>query len=128
MRQKAEEIQIRYETKQLSTQETLDALAQLVAQDVQRRQEQAQRGFDNITEFVYRELQAQQFRKPDEIAQKMKAAFLSLPNWQKSEKELRKLRQKMYDAIFEIDDAADMDVAAQFVNTLFEYLFKVFEM
>ena len=56
MADRAQQVQSRYESRQESTQEALDELLALLARNEQRKREQAEKGFDGLTYFVYRTL------------------------------------------------------------------------
>lgn len=58
----------------------------------------------------------------DVIFQKVKTAFIEHPNWARSEKEQRELRQKVTFAIFAIEN--DLDRVAAVVDHLFNLLMR----
>lgn len=128
MRQKAEEIQERYEDTQQTTKETLTALEALMQQTVEQKKEQAEKQFDDITYFVFRKLQEKKYKDPDGIARVIKQAFVKHPYWKESEKDLRSLREQVYYAILGIDATVSMDDAVAFVDDFFSQLFKAFKM
>ncbi|HEC27158.1 MAG TPA: type I restriction endonuclease subunit R, partial [Gammaproteobacteria bacterium] len=88
-----------------------------------RKKEQAEKGFDGLTFFVYRTLLDAKIEKAEDVSRKIKDAFVEFPNWKKSESVLRELRKKVTFAIFSEMD--DIDQVASIVNELFTILGKV---
>ena len=80
-----------------------------------RKKEQAEKGFDALTYFVYRSLLDAAVEEGEAISRKIKAAFADHPNWRQSEASLRDLRQKVTFAI-----AAQVDL--KIVDELFTVL------
>ncbi|MBU2521396.1 MAG: DUF3387 domain-containing protein, partial [Proteobacteria bacterium] len=126
MKEMAQRVQDRYEDRQISTQEALAELARLYKDEIRRRKEQTEKGLDGLTFFVYRSLLDKKFGNADTIANGIRKAFLNYPNWEKSEKELRELRQEVYYTIFAEED--DIDKVVDFVDYLFNLLFKAFNL
>lgn len=128
MKQKAEAIQEGYEDRQLTTEETLARLESLIQRTVEQKKEQAEKQFDDITYFVYLLLIEKNFKNPEIIAQNIKIAFGYNPHWEKSENELRELRQQVMFAIMNGDNQASDEDIIKFVETFFSYLFKAFKL
>lgn len=121
LRERAEAIEERYEDRQLSTQEALVEIRKIYEDNVKRKKEQAEKGFDGLTFFIYRTLLDKGLQKSEEITKQIKQEFVNNPNWKTSEKELRELRTGVYYAILAEDD--DIDKAASIVDDLFNHLF-----
>lgn len=121
LRERAEAIEERYEDRQLSTQEALDEIRKIYEDDVKRKKEQAEKGFDGLTFFIYRMLLDKGLPKSEGITKQIKEEFVNNPNWKTSEKELRELRRGVYYAIFAEED--NIDKAASIVEELFNHLF-----
>lgn len=128
MKQKAEAIQEGYEDRQLTTEETLARLESLIQKTVKQKKEQAEKQFDDITYFVYLLLIEKNFKNPETIARSIKTAFGYNPHWEKSENDLRELRQQVMFAIMKGDNHASDDDVIKFVETFFSYLFKAFKL
>jgi len=126
LKERAEAVKENYEDRQLSTQEALEELKKLYADDIKRRKEQAAKGFDSLTFFVYRSLIDNKIKNAEEVTKQIRDEFVKHPNWQSSEKELRELRQQIYFAVFSEED--DLDKAAQFVDDLFNHLFVAYKL
>lgn len=94
--------------------------------DVKRKKEQAEKGFDGLTFFIYRTMLDKDFKKADEITRQIKAEFVNNPNWKTSEKELRDLRKGTYYAV--LSEEENIDKAAAIVEDLFNQLFKVYNL
>ena len=124
MAERARAVQESYEDRQTSTQEALDALFAEIEKNEKRKKEQAQKGFDGLTFFVYRTLLDAGVISAEEVSGQVKAAFAGHPNWQTSEAELRELRKEVTFAVYaEVDDT---DQVAQIVDNLFSLLEKVY--
>ena len=126
IRERAEAVEENYESRQTSTQEALEEIRKLFEEDVQRRKEQAAKGFDGLTFFIYRTLLDKAISNADEVTRQIKEEFVNHPNWQTSEKELRELRQAIYFAVFAEED--DLDKVANLIDDLFIHLFKAFKL
>jgi len=121
LRERAEAVEERYEDRQLSTQEALDEIRKIYEDDVKRKKEQAEKGFDGLTFFIYRTLLDKGLPKSEGITKQIKDEFVNNPNWKTSEKELRELRRGVYYAILTEED--NIDKAASIVEELFNHLF-----
>ena len=123
--ERARAVQERYEDRQVTTQEALEALWVLLQEKDARREEQARKGFDGLTFFVYRTLLDAKVPRAEEVSQKIKQAFVDYPNWQGSEKELREARKKVTFAIYaEVEDTGKV---AALVEELFILLGKAYK-
>jgi len=116
-------VQQSFEDRQASTAEALAALLKEVEVNETRKTEQAEKGFDGLTYFVYRTLLDEKIANAEDVSRKVKAAFVEFPNWRRSENSLRELRKKVTFALLAESD--DMDRVATIVNSLFSLLDKV---
>lgn len=121
LQERAALVEERYEDRQVSTQEALDEIRKICEDDIIRQKEQAEKGFDGLTFFIYRTLLDKNLKNADGITKQIKAEFLNNPNWQTSEKELRDLRKGTTFAVLNEED--DIDKAAAVVDDLFNHLF-----
>ncbi|WP_216902404.1 HsdR family type I site-specific deoxyribonuclease [Synechococcus sp. CCY 9618] len=122
MAERARLVQESFEQRQTSTSDALAALLAEVAQNETRKQEQAEKGFDGLTFFVYRTLLDAKVGNPEVVSTKIKAAFVAYPNWKKSENALRELRKQVTFAIFAECD--ELEQVTPIVNELFNLLEK----
>jgi type I restriction enzyme R subunit len=122
MAERAQAVQESFESRQSDTAEALAELFKEVAANEQRKKEQAEKGFDGLTFFVYRTLLDAKIEKAEDVSRKIKEAFVEFPNWKKSENALRELRQKVTFAIFAESD--DLDLVTTLVDDLFTLLEK----
>jgi len=122
MAERAQAVQESFESRQSDTAEALAELFNEVAANEQRKKEQAEKGFDGLTFFVYRTLLDAKIEKAEDVSRKIKEAFVEFPNWKKSENALRELRQKVTFAIFAESD--DLDQVTTLVDDLFTLLEK----
>ena len=119
--ERAEAVEEQYENRQLSTQEALGEIRKIYEDDIKRKKEQAEKGFDGLTFFIYRTLIDKGLPNAEDITKQIKEEFLNNPNWKTSEKELRELRKGVYYAILAEED--DIDKAASIIEELFNHLF-----
>ncbi|MCD6430575.1 MAG: HsdR family type I site-specific deoxyribonuclease, partial [Deltaproteobacteria bacterium] len=123
MAQRAHAVQESFENRQTSTAEALAELLKEVKANEKRKQEQAEKGFDGLTYFVYRTLLDAEIDHAEDVSRKIRGAFVEFPNWQKSESALRELRKQVTFAIFAGTD--DLDQVTRLVDELFNLLEKV---
>jgi type I restriction enzyme R subunit len=101
-----------YEERHSHTKEALDELFKEIEKDEKRKSEQANRGFDSFTFFVFKTLEDAGIDNPEELSKKLRGTFTEHPNWLKSEKDLREVRNKvtftLYSAIDDLDQVADL--------------------
>jgi type I restriction enzyme R subunit len=124
--ERAEAIEEQYENRQISTQEALDEIRKIYEYDVKRRKEQAEKGFDGLTFFIYRTLNDKGLSKSEEMTKQIKEEFIKNPNWKTSEKELRELRKSIYYSI--LTEEEDINIAASIVEELFIHLFIAYDL
>jgi type I restriction enzyme, R subunit len=123
MAERALAVQQSFEDRQTSTAEALAALLKEVQVNETRKTEQAEKGFDGLTYFVYRTLLDEKIGNAEAVSRKVKTAFIEFPNWRSSENALRELRKKVSFALLaELDD---VERVATIVNTLFSLLDRV---
>jgi len=121
IKERAESVEERYEDRQISTQEALEEIRKLYEEDIQRKKEQAEKGFDGLTFYIYRMLMEKDINNIEAVTKQIKDEFLNHPNWKTSDKELRELRKAVYYAILSEED--DIDKAAKLIDELFNHLF-----
>ena len=122
MAQRAQAVQESFEHRQTETAEALELLLKEVSLNEERKKEQAEKGFDGLTFFVYRTLLDAKIGNAEGVSRKIKEAFVANPNWKRSEASLRELRNKVTFAIYaELDD---LDAVARIVDELFTLLAK----
>ena len=124
MAERARAIQERYEERQMTTREALDALNAELEKDGRRRREQDEKGFDNRTYFVYSILLDNNVENAEAVSRKIGEAFAAFPNWKTSDRALRELRQEITFAIAAQVD--DLDRVARIVDDVFSILEKAF--
>ena len=117
---RARVVQEGFEKRQTSTQEALEELFEHLRANETRKKEQAEKGFDALTYFVYRLLLDAGVEEAEAVSEKVKTAFAGYPNWRQSEASLRDLRQKVTFAIAAQVD--DLDKVVRIVDELFTVL------
>jgi type I restriction enzyme R subunit len=123
MAERARAVQESFENRQTSTAEAMAELLKEVEANEVRRKEQAEKGFDGLTYFVYRTLLDEKVGNAEAVSRRIKAAFVEFPSWKKSENALRELRKQVTFAIFaEVDD---LEKVAALVDELFRLLHQV---
>lgn len=126
LQERAAQVEESYEDRQITTQEALEEIRKIYEDDIKRKKEQVEKGFDGLTFFIYRTLLDKDFKKADEITKQIKAEFVNNPNWKSSEKELRDLRKGTYYAV--LSEEENIDRAAAIVEDLFNQLFKAYNL
>jgi type I restriction enzyme, R subunit len=124
IKERAEAVEERYEDRQISTQEALDEIKKIYQEEIKRKKEQAEKGFDGLTFFIYRTLLDKNIKNAEIITKQIKDEFLNHPNWKASDKELRELRKAVYFAFLSEED--DIDKAANLIDELFNHLFTAY--
>ena len=122
MAERALAVQLKFEDRQCSTEEALTELLKEIEANEARIKEQADKGFDGLTYFVYRALWDNKIPQAEDLSRKIKQAFIEFPNWQKSEGSLRELRKKVTFLVFSQTD--DLDQVTRLVDELFTLLEK----
>ncbi len=122
MAERALAVQQLFEGRQISTGEALAALIKELEANESRKVEQAEKGFDGLTYFVYRTLLDENIGNAEAVSRQIKAAFVKFPNWQNSEAGLRELRKKVTFAL--VAESEDIEGVAAIVDKLFSLLDK----
>ena len=125
MAERARAVQESFEQRQKTTQEALEALIQELEKNEERKKEQAEKGFDSLTFFVYRSLADAGLPNAEQASAEIREAFARHPNWRKSDAELRELRTAVTFAVFSQLD--DLDQVTGIVDTLFTLLEKAYD-
>jgi len=120
MADRARAVQESFENRQTSTAEALAVLLREIKTNQTRKKEQAEKGFDGLTGFVFRKLTEAEIDNAEEVSRKIKAAFIAYPNWKKSEHSLRELRKQATFAICAETD--DLERVTTLVDELFALL------
>jgi type I restriction enzyme R subunit len=113
-----------FEDRQTSTADALADLLQEIERDVRRKKEQVAKGLDGLSYFVLCKLTDDGIPNPEAASKKVAAAFGKFPNWQRSEAELRELRQQVTFALYAEEN--DMQKVTTTVESLFTLLHKSF--
>ena len=117
---RAQAVQEVFEQRQTSTQEALEEIFEHLEANEARKKEQAEKGYDALTYFVYRSLLDAEVEEAEAVSGKIKSAFADHPNWRKSEASLRDLRQKVTFAVAAQVD--ELDKVVKIVDELFTVL------
>jgi len=121
MSQRAKAVRENFEKRQLSTTEALNQLIDEIKQNEARKKEQARRGFDDLTYFVYQNLKSAGLPDAQGTSQKIRDAFVAYPNWTWSEAALRDLRQKVTFVLYaEMDDVKGVTALVDDLFTLLD--------
>ena len=122
MAERALAVQESFEQRQTTTTDALAKLLTEVESNEARKKEQAAKGFDGLTFFIYRTLLDAKVGNAEDVSRKIKAAFVEYPDWRRSEAALRELRKKVTFAVYgELDD---LDAVTRIVDELFTLLEK----
>jgi len=122
---RAKAVQESYEDRQTSTADALKKLFDEIAANEQRKKEQAAKGLDALTYFVLCKLTDDGIPHPDEVSKKVAKALAELPNWRRSEAELREVRQRVTFALVAEED--DLEKVTRTVEELFDLIQRSFK-
>ena len=126
LKERAEVVEENYESRQISTQEALEEIRKLYEEDVKRKKDQAEKGFDDLTFFIYKKMVDNEIKNIEEITKQIKEEFVNHPNWKESDKDLRELKQSVYFAL--LTELDDIDKVANIIEELFNHLFISFKL
>jgi type I restriction enzyme R subunit len=110
---RAKVVQETFEDRQTSTAEALSELIKEIERDEIRKQEQASKGLDSLTYFVFCKLTEEGIPNPEPVSKKVREAFSRFPNWRRSEAELRELRKQVTFAVFAEEDDIEKVTATE---------------
>lgn len=116
MSERAKAVLENFEDRQVETAEALEDLFKEIEENEKRKKEQALKGFDDLTYFVYRTLTLAAVKDSEAVSKKIKAAFISHANWLRSDNEMRELRKQITLAIYAHED--DLDKVTEIVDRL----------
>ena len=122
MADRAKAVQESFEHRQTETAEALAQLLSEVERNEARKREQAEKGFDGLTFFVYRMLLDAKVGNAETVSRKIKEAFVEYAGWKFSEAAFRELRKKVSFAVYSEMD--DLDSVTRIVDELFTLLEK----
>lgn len=109
-----------FEDRQTTTAEALAELLKQLEKNELRKKEQAAKGLDGLTYFVLCKLTDDGIPNPEAASRKVAAAFAKFPNWQRSEAELREVRNQVTFAVLSEED--DINKVTATVEALFNLL------
>ena len=95
MSERAKAVQEAFENRQATTKKALDSLCEAIKENERRKREQAEKGFDGITYFVYRTLLDFDVENSESVSKEIGKAFVANPLWKESDQELRNLRREV---------------------------------
>ena len=122
MAERAKAVQESFEQRQTTTTDALGNLLEEIESNEARKKDQAAKGLDGLTFFIYRTLLDAKVGNAEDVSRKIKAAFVEYPDWKRSEAALRELRKKVTFAVYaELDD---LDAVTRIVDELFTLLEK----
>lgn len=122
MAERARAVQENFEDRQKDTAESLAELLREIEKNETRKKEQAEKGLDGLTFFVYRTLLDAGMKNAEAVSKKVKEAFIEYPYWRKGGKDLRELRKTMTFAMCAEED--DFYKVTRIVNNLLTLLEK----
>jgi type I restriction enzyme R subunit len=120
--ERAAAVQEAFESRQKSTAEALNELLQEVERNEKRKKEQAAKGLDAVGYFVFGKLTEDGIGNAEAVSRKVAESFTKFPNWERSENELRELRQQVTFALMREED--DVEKVTALVDALFTLLRK----
>lgn len=120
MADRARAVQEAFEARQDSTEEALGKLLAEIERNEASKQDQTAKGLDSLTYFIVSTFAERGVPNPEVVAQRVRAAFESHPNWKTSEAAQREARKQATFAVFsEVDDVS---IVTALVDELFNLL------
>jgi len=104
---RARAVQESFEDRQLSTADALAGLIKVVEKNEQRKRQQGAKGLDSLTYYLLTTFTDAGLSNPETVSSKVAQAFNELPNWRRSESELKDLRKKVTFAVFAEENDVD---------------------
>jgi type I restriction enzyme R subunit len=120
MAARARAVQESYENRQTSTRDALNDLLAAIEKNEERKRQQAEKGFDSVTFYVYETLTNAGVTAAERVSKKIKEAFLDHPNWTISEADQRELRKTITFAV--VAEMDDLDHVTRIVDDLLSKL------
>jgi type I restriction enzyme, R subunit len=117
---RARAVQESFEDRQTSTADALSNLLKEIERNEERKREQVAKGLDALTYFILCELTEGDIPNPESTSRRAASGFAKYPNWQRSEAELRELRQQVTFAVLAEED--DVTKVTSVVESLFDLL------
>jgi type I restriction enzyme R subunit len=100
--ERAELIARLYESRQKTTQETLEELKKIIEEINSARREQVEKGMSADIFTIYWMIKERGFKEAEAIANEMREVLAKYPHWQKSERYEREVRSKLYEVILHL--------------------------
>jgi type I restriction enzyme R subunit len=125
MADRAKAVQEAFEARQDSTEQALEELFAAIAQNEERKKEQAAKGLDSLTYFMISMFTDEGIPNAEKVAGKVREAFEKHPNWKTGEAEMREARKQVTFAIFSEED--DLNKVTATVDALFTLLRRMFK-
>ena len=117
MAARAQAVQLAFEDRQSTTEKALEELLAEIEKDNQRKREQAEKGLDNLSYFVYCKLIEDQIANAHGVSEKIRMAFAKNGAWKESDAAMRELRNAVTLAICkeedDFDKVANVDIFGQ---------------
>jgi len=117
---RAQAVQEHYEERQETTQRVLDELFNIVEGELKRKQEQTEKGIDDLTSYISSVFLKESVPNPDKVAKDVRKIFETYPNWKESDEQIRELRKEVYFVLGALD--MDTDKCVKIVEEMFGQL------
>lgn len=121
---RAKAVQESFEDRQTSTADALAELLREIERNEQRKKDQVAKGLDALTYFVLCKLTDDGVPNPQIVSEKVGKTLAEFPNWQRSEADLREVRQRVTFALVAEED--DLVKVSGTVEALFGLLQRSF--
>ena len=120
--ERAELIAKLYESRQKTTQETLEELKKIIDEINSAQKEQIEKGMSSDDIFtIYWMLKEKGFQDAEAMANQMREVLEKYPHWQKSERYEREVRSKLYEVILHLYPA-DIPKVSEVVQSIMDLL------
>lgn len=115
---RAQAIAEAFETRQLSTQQALEALDRLIAELKGAEKDRDATGLTPEAFAVFYVLKSEGVKEPLQAARQVETAFAHYPHWQVSERQEQEVRRELYKSLIDTGVEAVVEMAAKLMKLL----------
>ncbi len=94
--ERAEKIAENYKQRQISTQEALKSLEEVIAESLEAKKARTEKDLDKDAFAMFWLLRGEGVKEPEDAAKQMEKVFTDYPHWKNSEAQAREVRKELY--------------------------------
>jgi len=100
--ERADHVQASFDDRQVTSQEALTKIEQMIQEIIDARKQQKETGFDINTFTIYWTLKQEEINLPEKHAPAINGVFLRFPNYNHNAAELRELKAELYKLVLPV--------------------------